>query len=167
MKGIAHMVGRTARGDTGEIAVDPVHPTVQFEPEPAPPEPAPPPKPVRRAELSPTPIAKPSPAPAASSIAPTILANIPPAEESPDLALRGLWRCSAAGCFVRDWRVRFDFADTENDNARDAGCRSNSSAQPGTERQSDTASRQRRDGRHRATGATCGRRFDGRTYWQR
>ena len=90
MKGIAHMVGRTARGDTGEIAVDPVHPTVQFEPEPAPPEPAPPPKPVRQAESSPTPITKPSPAPAASSIAPTILANIPPKNHP-------IWRYVAFG----------------------------------------------------------------------
>ena len=88
MKGIAHMVGRTARGDTGEIASSVLQRSSSSRS----------PRRLSRrllqnrfaSQIEPPPIAKPSPAPATSSIAPTILANIPPKNHP-------IWRYVAFG----------------------------------------------------------------------
>jgi len=90
MKGIAHMVGRPAAGDTGEVHVDPANPSVHFEasPTPAAPEPSPAVAPIRRSE--PPPPKAPSASQSISALAPSILANLP-AKNHP------IWRYLAFG----------------------------------------------------------------------
>lgn len=92
MKGIAHMVGRPAAGDTGEIHVDPVHPTVHFEtptpPAPAIPEPATVAAQVRQTE--PSPARKPVTAQPVPPVTPSLLASLPPRNHP-------IWRYVAFG----------------------------------------------------------------------
>jgi hypothetical protein len=91
MKGVSHLVGRPALGDTGAIHVDPAHPTTHFE-EPKPvvptppvevtpidpvtPQPEPPPAVVAKA---PAPVVMPAPAP----VAPTPISPPPPHAAAP------------------------------------------------------------------------------------
>ncbi len=88
MKGVSHLVGRTSLGDTGEIHVDPRHPTTRFEPQPpeaaaaaAPAAPAA--TPAEPAEPAATPVAPPvTPA----TVAPAAKAPEPPAPKAPEPA---------------------------------------------------------------------------------
>ena len=87
-KGIAHMVGRPAAGDTGEVNVDPIHPTVHFEAA----DPAPAVTAVRQPE-SPSavrPKAQFASQPSSPSILSTTLAGLPPKNHP-------IWRYVAFG----------------------------------------------------------------------
>lgn len=81
MKGVSHLVGRQALGDTGVIHVDPAHPTTHFEePKPVAPVPAPP---MDVAPIVPvTPQPEPPPAMVAKApepvVAPAPVAPVPP-----------------------------------------------------------------------------------------
>ena len=80
MRGVGHLVGRQALGDTGAIHVDPAHPTTHFEePKPAVPVPAPP---VDVAPVSPV-TPQPEPPPAVVAKAPEPVAAPAPVASAP------------------------------------------------------------------------------------